>query len=150
MKTAGRPQEIIESIVRHNKEAEERGNPEDIGTISSIFLDWLWEDFCTLKEALEEREGDMHARIRATYDKGVADSWRKEVNRLNEVNLQLMEQNPLYGICLRLGRAYVRLKAQGHTDSMGEISMKELKNLLPPEAFGKGGVFRDWEEEHSE
>lgn len=50
-------------------------------------------------EALDEREGDMHARIRAGYDKTVADSWRAhcakvekerdearaEVDRLREV-----------------------------------------------------------------
>jgi hypothetical protein len=32
-----------------------------------------------LTKALEEREGDMHMRIRAGYDKTVADSWRAEV-----------------------------------------------------------------------
>ena len=30
-------------------------------------------------EALEEREGDMHTRIRAGYDKTIADSWRAKV-----------------------------------------------------------------------
>ena len=28
---------------------------------------------------VDEREGDMHARIRAGYDKTVADAWRAEV-----------------------------------------------------------------------
>lgn len=31
------------------------------------------------REALEEREGDMHMRIRAGYDKTVADLWRAKV-----------------------------------------------------------------------
>lgn len=35
-----------------------------------------------LRVALDEREGDMHVRIRAGYDKTVADSWRAEVERL--------------------------------------------------------------------
>lgn len=32
-----------------------------------------------LRAAAEEREADMHARIRAGYDKTVADAWRAEV-----------------------------------------------------------------------
>ena len=32
-----------------------------------------------LREALEEREGDMHMRIRAGYDRTVADLWRAKV-----------------------------------------------------------------------
>lgn len=32
-----------------------------------------------LERALEEREGAMHNRIRAGYNKAVADSWRAEV-----------------------------------------------------------------------
>lgn len=31
------------------------------------------------REALEEREADVHARIRAGYDRTVADSWRAKV-----------------------------------------------------------------------
>jgi chromosome segregation ATPase len=31
------------------------------------------------RKALDEREGDMHLRIRAGYDKAVADSWRAKV-----------------------------------------------------------------------
>lgn len=34
------------------------------------------------ESALEEREGDMHARIRAGYDSTVADAWRAEVARV--------------------------------------------------------------------
>lgn len=30
-------------------------------------------------EALEEREGDMHTRIRAGYDRTIADVWRAKV-----------------------------------------------------------------------
>ena len=50
MKTNGRPQEIIESIIRRNAEAVEEKRPRDITTIDHIFLEWLWEDFCTLRE----------------------------------------------------------------------------------------------------
>ena len=32
-----------------------------------------------LRALVDEREGDMHARIRAGYDKTVADAWRAEV-----------------------------------------------------------------------
>lgn len=35
-----------------------------------------------LEEALEEREADMHLRIRAGYDKTVADAWRAEVAKV--------------------------------------------------------------------
>ncbi len=42
------------------------------------------EENARLREALEEREGDMHLRIRAGYDKTVADSWRQENTRLRE------------------------------------------------------------------
>lgn len=48
MKTEGRPQEIIEAIVRRN----ETENKTD--TIDFIFLSWLWEDFQKLHRALEE------------------------------------------------------------------------------------------------
>ena len=34
-----------------------------------------------LRAALEEREHDMHLRIRAGYDRTIADSWRAEVER---------------------------------------------------------------------
>lgn len=44
----------------------------------------LFEENTRLREALEEREGDMHLRIRAGYDKTVADSWRQENTRLRE------------------------------------------------------------------
>ncbi len=47
MKTEGRPQEIIESIVRRN-EAENKTD-----TIDFIFLSWLWEDFKQLKQDLD-------------------------------------------------------------------------------------------------
>lgn len=36
-------------------------------------------EIARLTKALDEREADMHARIRAGYDKAVADAWRAEV-----------------------------------------------------------------------
>ena len=37
-----------------------------------------------LRAELDEREADMHIRIRSEYDKTVADSWRAEVERLTK------------------------------------------------------------------
>jgi hypothetical protein len=37
-----------------------------------------------LEAALEEREAEMHLRIRAVYDKTVADLWRAKVAELEE------------------------------------------------------------------
>ena len=37
------------------------------------------EERDALRARLEEREADMHARIRAGYDRTVADSWRAKV-----------------------------------------------------------------------
>lgn len=37
-----------------------------------------------LRAAAEEREGDMHMRIRAGYDKTIADAWRAEVSKRDE------------------------------------------------------------------
>jgi hypothetical protein len=42
-----------------------------------------------LREALDEREIDMHARIRAGYDKTVADLWRAENDDLAAENERL-------------------------------------------------------------
>jgi DNA repair exonuclease SbcCD ATPase subunit len=36
------------------------------------------------REALEEQEADMHARIRAGYDRTVADAWRKKVEEVED------------------------------------------------------------------
>lgn len=44
----------------------------------------LEADVARLREALNERESDMHIRIRQDYDKTVADCWRAEVARLRE------------------------------------------------------------------
>lgn len=43
------------------------------------------------ERALEEREADMHARIRAGYDKTVADAWRAEVAKLEAECQRLRE-----------------------------------------------------------
>lgn len=43
-------------------------------------------EVAALRSALEEREADMHRRIRAGYDKTVADCWRA---RLAEVEAEL-------------------------------------------------------------
>ena len=45
-----------------------------------------------LKAALEEREHDMHMRIRAGYDKTVADCWRARVSELEGVLTKLERQ----------------------------------------------------------
>lgn len=37
-----------------------------------------------LRSAVEERDGDMHMRIRAGYDKTIADAWRAEVAKRDE------------------------------------------------------------------
>lgn len=50
-----------------------------------------------------------------------------------------------FRILLMMGRAYVRAKQCGYTDSLGEVAMKDLKQLLP-DAFSKTGVFRDFSE----
>ena len=36
------------------------------------------------RKALEEREADMHARIRAGYDRTIADAWRAEVAKVED------------------------------------------------------------------
>jgi len=36
------------------------------------------------REALEEQEADMHARIRAGYDRTVADAWRRKVEEVED------------------------------------------------------------------
>jgi uncharacterized protein YqgV (UPF0045/DUF77 family) len=48
------------------------------------------------REALEEQEADMHARIRAGYDRTVADAWRKKVEEVeNERNALRSEVDKL-------------------------------------------------------
>lgn len=42
-------------------------------------IDALEAQLATAQAALNEREGDMHARIRAGYDKTVADAWRAKL-----------------------------------------------------------------------
>lgn len=39
------------------------------------------EHAAVLARALEEREADVHARVRAGYDRTIADTWRAEVER---------------------------------------------------------------------
>jgi hypothetical protein len=36
------------------------------------------------RDALEESEADMHARIRAGYDRTIADAWRKKVEEVED------------------------------------------------------------------
>lgn len=43
--------------------------------------DILAVEVATLRKQLEEREADMHRRIRAGYDRTIADSWRAELAR---------------------------------------------------------------------
>jgi len=42
-------------------------------------IDAMASEVDRLREALDEREGDMHMRIRAGYDRTIADSWRAKV-----------------------------------------------------------------------
>ena len=42
-------------------------------------------------KALDEREGDMHARIRAGYDTTVADSWRDHCARIEKERDEALE-----------------------------------------------------------
>jgi len=43
-----------------------------------------WDEVDRLRTALEEREADMHMRIRQGYDKTVADCWRAKVALLEK------------------------------------------------------------------
>ena len=54
-------------------------------------LPTLARGYLELSEALEERECDMHARIRAGYDKTVADAWRAEVAKLTAALREALE-----------------------------------------------------------
>jgi hypothetical protein len=46
--------------------------------------DGLEQDVAHWRERAEEREADMHLRIRQGYDKAVADCWRAEVAKVTE------------------------------------------------------------------
>lgn len=60
-----------------------------------------------LRGKLDEREGDMHLRIRAGYDKTVADSWRREVARVEKERDELRaEREKTEASLLRLSDAY--------------------------------------------
>jgi hypothetical protein len=58
------------------------------GAAVSIEAQRLAAEVERLTAALDEREGDMHMRIRLGYDKTVADTWRAENERLKALCLE--------------------------------------------------------------
>jgi hypothetical protein len=52
-------------------------------------------ELARLSAAIEEREEDMHARIRAGYDKTIADSWRAKAAEQNAELARLREREKL-------------------------------------------------------
>jgi len=63
------------------------------------------------REALEEQEADMHARIRAGYDRTVADAWRKKVEEVeNERNARAREVDKLRAERRQLRRRLVECR----------------------------------------
>lgn len=56
-----------------------------------------------LRERLEEREADMHARVRAEYDATIAGSWRIALARVEaerrQLRARLVECRPWVGVC---------------------------------------------------
>lgn len=51
------------------------------------------EEIVRLKEAIEEREGDIHLRVRAGYDTAIADTWRALVAEKDAEIAQLKAEN---------------------------------------------------------
>lgn len=70
------------AIVRDLNAAREYGDSKlGLGGAYGAVVSMIGENE-SLRKALEEREADMHNRIRAGYDKTVADSWRAANERL--------------------------------------------------------------------
>lgn len=65
----------LDALERAERIADEPG--ELIALVNHIPA--LIAEVRRLREALDEREGDMHMRIRQGYDKTVADCWRAKV-----------------------------------------------------------------------
>ena len=65
------------------------GRPD--GTHAKTNVQRLCEAYGVAKAKLEEREADMHARIRAGYDATIADSWRAKVAEVEAKLAALVE-----------------------------------------------------------
>jgi hypothetical protein len=77
-----------------------------------------------LRVALDEREGDMHIRIRAGYDKAVADAWREKVAEVererDEARAEVERLREALETCAEIGETRVAVvvrKALGESDA---------------------------------
>ena len=59
-------------------------------------------EIARLTKALDEREADMHMRIRAGYDKTVADAWRAEVAKRDAEIARLTAETQAHGLAANL------------------------------------------------
>jgi hypothetical protein len=81
----------LQAIVRGLNEARGDGVPKlGIGGAYGAVVSLIGENEA-LRKAMEERETDMHRRIRAGYDKTVADSWRAANERL-QARVEVLER----------------------------------------------------------
>jgi hypothetical protein len=60
------------------------GDPEYFIPARCDYVGVVLDELASLRGVVEEREDDMHLRIRADYDKTVADSWRKALETERE------------------------------------------------------------------
>lgn len=78
---------------------------------SYLFAIRALDDLDTLAAALDEREGDMHMRIRAGYDRAVADAWRARVAEVEAERDTLAAENEALRATIERVRALRTTKA---------------------------------------
>jgi hypothetical protein len=72
------------SAIRERLDAAMQGPSGVLALMVSTDLRALLAEIDRLKTALDEKEADMHLRIRQGYDKTVADSWRSHCARIEQ------------------------------------------------------------------
>jgi hypothetical protein len=100
-------------------------------TCSEHRVEWR-ERALAAEKALEEREGDMHARIRAGYDSTVADAWRAKVA---EVEAEAASLRALLTSARRVATLAVRchlspsdsVRARGFREAMAAVDGWEVE-----------------------
>jgi len=81
---AEREAEIRETIRLMRARLAEFNVTQPATRLSLAMAEDLLAAFDEAREALEEREADMHTRIRAGYDRTIADAWRAEVAKVED------------------------------------------------------------------
>jgi hypothetical protein len=97
-----------------------------------------------LKEALEDAAGDMHQRIRAGYDKTIADCWRAKVAEVEKQRDALRVQNEhmsrAIDDAIKIQKKAVADAYKRGAEAMCEAAVQYIKHASHEDGVGMGSL----------